>query len=207
MKFGSGKDVLRYWYEHAEAVRDYSIPAVFISEDNEGKAPFLAPENFDYPDWWYTWVDCDLIIRKLTRQDWALIIHYFKFIYQTATGTYARWEAKHRFRDMCQRIYELLDEEEYKPNQWGYRKFERVLVRIQGRIERGEIDVARIDPHGIYTPKEVGDILRYTTETIHTMLKAGKLKGAKPGGNEWRISGQAILDLMGMDPKGVDDNE
>jgi hypothetical protein len=37
------------------------------------------------------------------------------------------------------------------------------------------------------------------------MLKAGKLKGAKPGGFDWRISGQAILDLMGMDPKGVDD--
>ncbi len=205
MKFTSGIAVLLYWYDFGEAVQSYSIPAVFISEDNEGKAPYLSPENFDYPDWWYTWIDMDKIIRKLTRQDWALILHYFKYIYQTATGTFHRWESKERFRDMCQRIYALLDEDEYKTNQWGYRKFERVLVRIQGRIERGEIDVTNIDPHSIYTPDEVADILRYTTETIHTMLKAGKLQGIKPGGNQWRISGQAILDLMGMDPKGVDD--
>jgi excisionase family DNA binding protein len=105
---------------------------------------------------------------------------------------------------MCKRIFAMLDADEYKFVQPRYRKFERVLRRIQGRVERGEINVAGIDPHRFYTPKEVADILRYTTETIHVMLKAGKLKGAKPGGNEWRISGQAILDLMGMDPKGVD---
>lgn len=204
MKFSSGIAVLIYWYDFGEAVKEYSIPAVFISEDNEGKAPFLAPENFDYPDWWYTWVDMDKIIRKLQRQDWALIIHYFKFIYQTATGTFHRWEAKERFKDMCQRIYELLDEDDYKFDQWGYRKFERVLIRIHGRIERGEIDVQAIDPHKFYTAKEVADILRYHVDSVRDMLKAGRLKGAKPGGFDWRISGQAILDLMGMDPKGVD---
>jgi excisionase family DNA binding protein len=205
MKFSSGIAVLLYWYDYGEAVQSYSIPAVFISEDNEGKAPFLAPENFDYPDWWYTWIDVDKIIRKLTRQDWALILHYFKFIYQTATGTFARWEAKERFKDMCQRIYGMLDADEYKTDQWGYRKFERVLMRIKGRIERGEINVAKIEPHAFYTPQEVADLLKYTVYSIYNLLKAGKLKGAKPGGNEWRISGQAILDLMGMDPKGVDD--
>ena len=57
----------------------------------------------------------------------------------------------------------------------------------------------------VYTPKEVADILRYHVETIHTMLKAGKLKVTKPGGNAWRITGQAILDVLGMDPKGVGD--
>jgi excisionase family DNA binding protein len=205
MKFSSGIAVLIYWYDFGEAVQEYSIPAVFISEDNEGKAPYLSPENFDYPDWWYTWIDMDKIIRKLARQDWALILHYFKFIYQTATGTFARWEAKFRFNNMCERIYALLDEDEYKTNQWGYRKFERVLVRIQGGIERGEIDVTAIDPHKFYTAKEVADILRYHVDSVRDMLKAGKLKGAKPGGFDWRISGQAILDLMGMDPKGVDD--
>jgi excisionase family DNA binding protein len=201
MKFESGVDVLVYWYEYGPAVREYVIPAVFISEDNEGKAPFLAPENFDYPDWWYTWIDLDKIIRKLTKQDWALILHYFKFIFQTATGTFYRWEAKERFRDMCQRIFEMLDDEEYKFKNQGYRDFKRVTRRIKRRIERGEIDVTKIDPHGIYTPTEVADILRYTVPTVHTMLKAGKLKGTKPGGNQWRISGQAILDLMGITSK------
>jgi excisionase family DNA binding protein len=206
MKFPSGVSVLLYWYDYGEAVRDYSIPAVFISEDNEGKAPFLAPENFDFPDWWYTWIDCDNIIRKLTKQDWALILVYFKRIYQAPTGTFYRWEAKERFKDMCQRIYSLLDTDEYKPNQWGYRKFERVLVRIQGRIERGEIDVAGIDPHKFYTVKEVADILRYHIDSIRQLLQSGRLKGSKPGGMDWRIPGQSILDLMGMDPKGVDND-
>ena len=205
MKFSSGVSVLIYWYDYGEAVQTYSIPAVFISDEHEGKAPYLAPENFDYPDWWYTWIDCDKIIRKLTKQDWALILHYFKFIYQTEAGTFYRWEARERFKNMCQRIYSMLDADEYKTNQWGYRKFERVLVRIQGRVERGEIDVTKIEPHAVYTPKEVADILRYHVETIHTMLKAGKLKGTKPGGNAWRITGQAILDVLGMDPKGVGD--
>jgi len=204
MKFPSGVSVLLYWYDYGEAVRDYSIPAVFISEDNEGKAPFLAPENFDFPDWWYTWIDCDNIIRKLTRQDWALILHYFKYIYQATTGTFHRWKSKERFKDLCQRVYSMLDADEYKPNQWGYRKFERVLVRIQGRIERGEIDVSRIEPHKVYTPTEVADILRYHVETVYTMLQTGKIKGVKPGTAEWRIPGQAILDLLGMNPKEVD---
>jgi excisionase family DNA binding protein len=199
MKFSSGIAVLLYWYDYGEAVQDYCIPAVFINEENEAKAPFLAPENFDYPDWWYTWIDVDKIIRKLTRQDWALILHYFKFIYQTATGTFARWEAKDRFRDMCGRIYDLLDDAEYKIDRSGYSKFERVLKRIQGRIERGEIDVAAIDPHKFYTPQEVADILRYHVITIRKMLRDGKLKGAKPTGNEWRVPGKAILDLMGME--------
>jgi len=207
MIFFNGVDVLVYWYDYGEEVRDFSIPAVFISEDNEGKAPFLAPENFDYPDWWYTWIDLDKIIRKLTKQDRALIIHYFKFIYQTATGTYSRWEARHRFRGMCKRIYALLDDEEYKPKEQGYRDFKRVLVNIQRKLERGEISMAGIDPHAFYTPQEVADLLKYTVQAIYTMLKAGKLRGAKPGGNEWRISGQAILDLMGMDPKEVRSNE
>ena len=207
MKFSSGIDVLVYWYDYGQAVRDYVIPAVFISEDNEGKAPFLVPENFDYPDWWYTWIDMDKIIRKLTRQDWALILHYFKFIYQTATGTFYRWQSRERFKDMCQRVYAMLDTDEYKYNQWGYRNFERVLRRIQGRIERGEIDVAGIDPHKFYTPKEVADMLRYHVDSVRTMLQAGRLKGAKPGGKDWRISGQSILDMMGMDHREVDKNE
>ena len=205
MKFSSGIAVLLYWYDFGEAVRTYWVPGVFISEENEGKAPFLVPENFDYPDWWYTWIDLDKIIRKLTRQDWALILHYFKFIHQTATGTFNRWVARDRFRAMCQRIYELLDADEYKPKKKGYRKFGLVLRRIKRGIERGEIDVTKIEPHGFYTPQEVAGLLKYSVKAIYTMLKAGKLRGAKPGGNEWRISGQAILDLVGMSPEGSGD--
>jgi excisionase family DNA binding protein len=201
MKFSSGVGVLRYWYEYGPAVREYAIPAVFINEDNEGKAPYLALENFDYPDWWYTWIDIDKIIRKLSRQDWALIIHYFKFIYHNAARAYYSWEARDRFGGMCQRIFSMLDSDEYKHDRGRYRSFDRVMLQIKGRMERGEIDVTKIEPHGIYTATEVADILRYTTETIHTMLKAGKLKGVKPGGNEWRISGQAVLDLMGIGNK------
>ena len=203
MKFSSGIGVLRYWYEYGPAVREYVIPAVFINEDNEGKAPFLAPENFDYPDWWYTWIDIDKIIRKLDRQDWALIVYYFKNIHQTATGTYYRWEARERFRLMCQKIYGFLDTEEYKfKNSRGYRKFSRTMKAIQSRIESGEISVEKIVSHKIYTDQEVADILRYNKETVQKMLRDGKLKGVKPSGNTWRISGQAILELMGMTPEG-----
>ncbi len=202
MKFFSGVDVLVYWYEYGPLVREYVVPAVFISEENEGKAPYLAPENFDYPDWWYTWIDCDSIVRKLTRQDWALIVHYFRFIYQTATGTFHRWEAKDRFRSMCHRVYQILDDDEYKPKAGrGYRKFDRTIKEIRKRIRKGEIDVAKIDPHMIYTDQEVADILQYNKETVQKMLRDGRLKGVKPSGCTWRISGQAILELMEMKPK------
>jgi excisionase family DNA binding protein len=204
MKFPSGISVLLYWYNYGEAVREYVIPAVFISEDDEGKAPFIAPESFDYPDWWYTWIDCDLIIRKLSRQDWALILYYFENIHQATTGTFYRWDAKERFKDMCGRIYSMLDDVDYKPKNKGYRRFDRVLARIKKRIKKGEIEVSKIEPHKVYTPTEVADILRYHVETIYTMLQTGKIKGVKPGTGEWRIPGQAILDLLGM---GEDKNE
>jgi excisionase family DNA binding protein len=210
MKFPSGIAVLTYWYDYGEAVRDYSVPAVFISDDNEGKAPFLSPENFDYPDWWYTWIDVDKIIRKLTKQDWALILHYFKHIYQTSTGTYYRWEARERFRVMCQQIYSLLDADEYKPRHRAeILRFNQSLTRIRKRIESGEIDVSKIEPHKFYTDQEVADILRYTKGSIQKMLRDGKLEGVKPLGRHgsWRISGQAILDLMGLSSKGGNDDK
>lgn len=205
MKFSSGIAVLLYWYDYGEAVKNYSIPAVFITEE-EGlsKPPYLAPEHFDYPDWWYTWVDVDKIIRKLTRRNWALILYYFKNIHQCSTGTFHRWQHKEEFKAMCHRIYQLLDADEYKTNQWGYRKFERVLVRIKDKVERGEINVKCIDPNTVYTPKEVADMLRYTVDTIYKLLNAGKLRGFRATG-QWRITGQALLDLINTDPKEVDD--
>lgn len=204
MKFSSGIGVLLYWYDYGEAVLSYCIPGVFIDEENIS-APFIAPENFDYPDWWYTWIDLDKIIRKLTRQDWALIIHYFKYIYQNETGTFNRWKAKHRFTEMCKRIYALLDADEYKTGDTGgYRYFERVLHRLNDMLEKGEIEVAKIEPHAFYTPQEVADILNYSIDSVYRMLQQGKIKGAKPGGHEWRVPGQSILDLFKLDPKEVD---
>lgn len=206
MKFSSGKAVLLFWYDYHDAVKNYSIPAIFINDEDVPKPPYLAPEHFDYPEWWYTWIDVDKIIQKLTRSDWALIKHYFNAIYNPDRSDkfeLNRWRGKDDFRDMCQKIFFMLDDDVYKTNQWGYRKFERVLHRIRGRIERGEIDVAKIDRDGIYTPKEVAEILRYEVKTIYTMLKAGKLRGFQPG-SEWRVTGQAILDLMNTDPRGVD---
>jgi excisionase family DNA binding protein len=204
MKFSSGVGVLRYWYDYGEAVKNYSIPTVFVTDDEGASPPFLAPENFDYPDWWYTWVDLDKIIMRLPRSDWALILHYFRFIYKEATGTFYRWEQSERFKDMCERIFDMLDDDEYKTDGWGYRSFERTLQEIKGRVERGEIDVKGIEKGKVYTPQEVADLLRYTPDTIYRLLKARKLEGFKPG-KEWRITGEAILALINTDPREVDD--
>jgi hypothetical protein len=197
MKFSSGVGVLKYWYTYAEHAFSYVMPSVFISEDDEGKAPFLAPEHFDYPDWWYTWHDCDLIIRKLTKQDWALIIKYFKEVHDTEAGVFYRWPHKERFKDMCDRIYILLGAEYRKEKSKPYTAFNRVLARLVGRVKEGEIDLSKVDPDKIYTAKEVADLLRYHTDTITQLLREGKLKGGRAGDyGEWRILGQSIIDLL-----------
>lgn len=201
MKFTSGVGVLKFWYEYAQHAWEYVIPSVFISEDDEGKAPFIAPESFDYPDWWYTWHDTDLIVRKLTRPDWALIAEYFRNIYNHEAGTFYRWANKERFKELCNRVYLLLGAE-YKKDHVVYTAWERVFTRLMNRAAKGEIEVGKIDPAGIYTVKEVADILRYDDlETLRQMLREGKLKGGRAGKGDWRILGQAILDLLGMGDK------
>ena len=198
MKFPNGISVLTYWYEYGDAVREYVIPAVFIHEDEVGKPPFLAPENFDYPDWWYTWVDIDKIIsKKLGKKDWALILYYFRMVYKNEVGVFYRWNHNKAFRNLCGRIYSLLSDE-YKPApQRLYRKFPRVVRSLKRKVEGGIIDVTKIEPHKAYTVQEVMDILSYGRGTIEKLMRDGRLEVFRitPKSHP-RITGQSILNLM-----------
>ena len=208
MKFPTGISVLTYWYEYGDAVREYSIPAIFIHEDDIAKPPYLAPEHFDYPDWWYTWVDVDKIILKLTKTDWALILYYFRMVYKNEVGAFYRWKGKEQFKETCRRIYAMLSDD-YKPKQIGrskYKRFDSTSKDLHKRVERREINVDLIEESRVYTVKEVAEMLRYSVVTIRKMIYSGKLKAFQVGEHgDLRVTGKALLDLIKPVRGGMDE--
>ena len=78
-KFTQGIMVLQYWYERGNDAREYSLPAVFLDENEVSYTPPIAV--FDYPDWWYVWQDLDKTISKLHKAEKLLVYHYFTNIY------------------------------------------------------------------------------------------------------------------------------
>lgn len=196
MKFYSGKGVLEYWYNYGYAVKNYSTPGIFISEEDEIAQQQIRPEDCDYPDWWYTWIDIDKIIMKLSRKEHLIIIYYFTKVYDI-TGEYEKWSKKDEFTALCDKVYRFLDAEEYKPvRDYRYSAFERTLFIIRQRIERGIILTDGIDKDKMYTVEEVANILRFTDETIRKALLSGELYGFKLN-HQWRIPGSSLLKLIG----------
>jgi len=53
------------------------------------------------------------------------------------------------------------------------------------------LSLQEVDPGGLYTPKEVAELLNLHPLTVHRMIKQGRLAGVKIG--QWRIQGAAIL--------------
>ena len=55
------------------------------------------------------------------------------------------------------------------------------------------------EPNKLYTVSEVAMIFRRTDLTIQRWLRAGQFDGAKKIGNEWLITGHAILAKLGKE--------
>lgn len=46
------------------------------------------------------------------------------------------------------------------------------------------------------TVEEVAALLKVSAETVRRWIAGGKLRAAKPGGKEWRISRAALAEMM-----------
>jgi excisionase family DNA binding protein len=191
-KFTQGVMALQYWYERGNDAREYSLPAVFLDENEVSYTP--PPTVFDYPDWWMVWVDLDKIINKLHRAEKYLIIHYFQNIYNHERGAFHRWRRKEEFKLTCYKLYLMLPEE-YQGE--AKIKTNAMLATIQLSIKKGELVLKSINPNSLYTAQEVADMLRYSLRTIQSVLREGKLPGLQlHKGGEWRVLGQHLLDFI-----------
>jgi excisionase family DNA binding protein len=201
IKFYSGRRVIDYWFLYGYAVKNYAIPGVFITDDDEAQVPSITPEQCDYPDWWYTWVDIDKIIGKLSHTEHLLIIYYCTKVFSpekyVGDLNLEQWNKRGEFKNLCNKVYRLLDDEEYKPiREYHYKNFSQTLSTIHSRIERGVIDVTSILKDEFYTVPEVAKMLKYKEDTIRRILRSGELQGFKLSG-EWRIAGSTLLKLIG----------
>jgi len=201
-KFTQGIMALQYWYERGDDAREYSLPAVFLDENEVSYTP--PPEVFDYPDWWLTWVDLDRTIHKLHKADKLLILHYFRNIFNHERGAFHRWQHKEEFKLTCYRLWLMLPDE-YQGD--APIKLDHMLGTIKLMIKKGELVPNTIQPNGIYTAQEVADILRYSVRTIQSVLRSGDLRGLQlKQGGEWRGHGQALLDFINR-PYGEDSDD
>jgi len=183
---------LQYWYERGNDAREYSLPAVFLDETEVSYTP--PPAVFDYPDWWYVWVDLDKTIEKLHKAEKLLIYHYFRNIFNHERGAFHRWQHKEEFKLTCYKIWLMLPTE-YQGE--AKIKVDRMLATIKLSIKKGELVLKAISPTALYTAQEVADLLRYSVRTIQSVLRSGKLKGLQlREGGEWRILGQHLLDFI-----------
>jgi excisionase family DNA binding protein len=188
-KFTRGIQALVFWFEHGEQARQYSLPAVFLDENDVATTP--PPQVFDYPDWWYVWVDLDIAINKLERYEKKLISQYFLGVYEHGQKAWYRWRQREEFKLACASFFLTLPIE-YR----GERSISiySVLRVIKKRIRKGVIKLEKIKPDYFYTAQEVAYILRYSDQTIHELLKTGRLKGLKVG--QWRIKGSHLLEFI-----------
>jgi hypothetical protein len=191
-KFTKGVSALTYWYEHGDDAREYSLPAVFLDENEVATTP--PPQVFDYPDWWYVWVDLDKLVQKLGTRDKALILSYFLNIYRNERGAFHRWRQKEDFKKMCYRFFLMLPEDYQGSVKINVNK---MLISLRESTQKGDVKLEHIDPEFFYTPQEIAYILRYSEKTIRKILKEGKLKGLQlREGGEWRVLGRHLLEFI-----------
>jgi excisionase family DNA binding protein len=202
-KFSQGITALQYWYRRGNDAREYSLPAVFLDENEVSYTP--PPAVFDYPEWWYVWIDLDRIIERLHKAEKLLIYHYFTNIHNHDRGAFHRWQYKEEFKLTCYKLWLMLPEE-YQGD--APIKIDRMLATIQLSIKKGELVLRTIQPSALYTAQEVADMLRYSVRTIQSVLRSGKLPGLQlKQGGEWRILGQSLLDFINQPAKEVEKNE
>lgn len=188
-KFTQGITALQFWFGHCEAAREYSLPAVFLDENEVATTPI--PQVFDYPDWWYVWLDLDKLVNSLSTDDRSLVAHYFQNIFNHDKLTWHRWKRKEDFKVTCYKFFMKLPKE-YRGK--TVLNISKVLASIHDSVKKGEIKLEEIKPDFFYTAQEVAYILRYSDQTIHELLKSGRLKGVKIG--QWRIKGEHLLEFI-----------
>lgn len=198
-KFTQGISALTYWYEHGDDAREYSLPAVFLDENEVATTP--PPQVFDYPDWWYVFIDIDKLVNKLTYQEKALVLYYFTYIYQNERGAFYRWQRKEDFKKLCYKFFLMLPEEYQGTTKLNVK---RVLNNIHEGIRKGDIKLEDINALRFYTPQEIAYILGCSDITIYKLLKKGDIIGLKVG-SMWRVRGQHLLDFINQPVTEEDD--
>lgn len=189
-QFTQGISALTYWFEHGDDAREYTLPAVFLDENEVATTP--PPQVFDYPDWWYVWVDLDKLVSKLLYKEKALVLYYFMSIYQNEKGAFYRWRQREDFKKLCYKFFLLLPKEYQGSVKINVNK---ILNSIHERAKKGEISLEEINSLQFYTPQEIAYILGCSDHTIYKLLRQGTIIGLKVG-RVWRVKGQHLLDFI-----------
>jgi len=187
-KWSRAVDALCWWFEHVDAARDFGQGCIPPPEDDEMIDQSI--ENWDYPDWWYTWVDLDKILTKrFTEKEQRVMSYYLVYVYKGDSGAFYRWKENALFNEAMKKFWTMIPPE-YRD---GYRPVH------YARPGKGEICVAAIDPGKYYTTKEVAEILRFHVNAVLGWIRDHGLKVFKsPGksGFSYRILGSDLIDFL-----------
>lgn len=196
-KFHRAVDALCWWYEHLEAARSYGQGCIPPPEDDEMVDQSI--ENWDYPDWWYTWLDLDMIFtRRFTETEQRIMSYYLIYVLGGEAGTFYRWKQKDKFNDLMRKLWAILP--------GTYRGYDKKVH--YARPKKGEVNVAGISPEKYYTTQEVADLLRFHKNAVLSWIKDHGLKALKSPGEtfRYRILGQDLIDFLTSDG-GEDEQE
>lgn len=108
MKFNSGRLALVVWYELIEPALEFGLPSLPLVLNDQVDEQV---KEWDYPDWWYEWVELNKTVEKLGRKDKAVVASYFSTIYKQAKGRFYSWPHRGRWNWVTRRYYELLPDE------------------------------------------------------------------------------------------------
>jgi len=190
-KWSRAVDALCWWYDHLDAARTYGQGCIPPPEDDEMVDQSI--DNWDYPDWWYTWLDLDIIFtRRFTEQEQVIMSYYLVYVFGGDAGTFYRWKQKDKFNDLMRKLWSLLPD--------TYRTYDTRLRHA--RPKKGETDVAGIDPGKYYSVQEIAETLRFSKDAVLYWIKVHGLKALKsPGktGFQYRIHGQDLIDFLTND--------
>jgi excisionase family DNA binding protein len=185
-KWNKPADALVWWFEHVFAARDFGQGCIPPPEDDEMIDQSI--ENWDYPEWWYTWLDLDrLFTRRFSQQEQRIMSYYLIYVYKGESGAFYRWRENNKFIAIMKKLWKLIPPD--------YKDYSRIH---HARPKKGEIDVSAIDPDKFYTTEEVANILRFTKSAIHSWIRDHGLKAFKTPGKvyHYRILGSDLVNFL-----------
>jgi len=186
-RFVRAVDALVWWHEHTDAARDFGQGCIPPPEDDEMIDQSI--NNWDYPDWWYSWLDLDMLfVKRFTDKEQGVMSYYLIYVYKGEPGTFYRWREKDLFNAAMRKLWSLLPPE-YRD---GY-------IRLHyARPKKGEVSVAGIDPNKYYSTKQVAEVLGFHQNAVLSWIKDFNLKALRtPGGTfHYRILGADLIEFL-----------
>ena len=195
LKFTSGEKILEFWYTKGQEALEFGIPGVYMVEGTIYVD--IPPQCWDYPDWWYVWVDINKLIESLEWFDKKLIHYYFSniFSYKGVVSAFYRWRDHKKYQELADKIYMSVSEEFRWFKQFDELVLENRMHFMRKKLKKGDMSMD-VDKDKMYTVEDVSVLFNYSQATIREILRRGVLKGIKlHEKGSWRIPGKTILEF------------